>query len=832
MSNTIKVRNSTTVVSQVPSAPVTMVYGELALNYATGYESLFIKNAANTIITLNDWSHILNKPSTLVYSDTVQTITGEKNFTGGLTVNSYGVWHAGNLNPENFPLVTHTWGAGYDANTRPTDANSFIKMDYYWANIPVNSIGILKQNVYSSDWFEQEFTSLAGVAHDKYWRSFYGGTTFDSWRKIWDSGNSNLSTVDWNAKNLYATQVNALNNNGTAIRGESPAQNYFNLQLQNRTLATDWSKAFAIIQANDGWVGFSTNGHYDVFKINADGSSSFSSTVSATGGITSNYNSGTQNAFISNSIGRSWVFGQGIGMGDDDYFGFYDVTKSQLPFRFSNSSAIFSGTVTATTAKLSNLTAGYLPYHTLGGLANSGIWTDGTNFSVGGNLTIKNSSSLNILGNTADNGRMALDPTTDDWRIGWVGTPNVVTIKQSNGNVGIGTTVPGSMPGFGKVLQISGVDATGNASVRLTGTTGSWEISNNGLNVLQFYRSASDIALSIDNASNAILAGNLIVSGTGNTTINGNVGIGIINPGVELDVAGRFRVTGSLQSSTAFTLHNTNAAFNNSLFYGYTDRPATSAFKFLDLRANGVQKCYVDGFGTGYFGGSITSNYSHAINSISPNDGGIVFANWALFDGYEIGMYDTMQGRMIGGMFGDDGNGSFENFVYASGAIQVPVSTGIPSFPNGAIITDLTLRNASNLSAAITIDDYGNVRVAGNLYATGGISAYADVADTVVSALALSTDGNESMADDYVYIDVMTDETMSVSASWSKATKANIVSIAISVLASGGNLYGEQYPGSANNCSWVYTGSTITVTNNLDGFYSGDTVKIHVKYLK
>lgn len=37
----------------------------------------------------------------------------------------------------------------------------------------------------------------------------------------------------------------------------------------------------------------------------------------------------------------------------------------------------------AETAILSNLTAGYLPYHTVNGLVNSGIWTDGTKVGIG-----------------------------------------------------------------------------------------------------------------------------------------------------------------------------------------------------------------------------------------------------------------------------------------------------------------------------------------------------------------------------------------------------------------------------------------------------------------
>ena len=67
------------------------------------------------------------------------------------------------------------------------------------------------------------------------------------------------------------------------------------------------------------------------------------------------------------------------------------------------------------------------------------------------------------------------------------------------GNVGVGMKNPASMSGFGKILHIQGTD---DASLRLQGSGGSWEIGINTANALQFYRSASDLAMVIDNTSN------------------------------------------------------------------------------------------------------------------------------------------------------------------------------------------------------------------------------------------------------------------------------------------------------------------------------------------
>jgi hypothetical protein len=60
MSQTIKLKNSTNT-----SAPSSLQDGELALGTTTGAEKLYMKNSSGSIVTLNDWSKLLNKPTTL-----------------------------------------------------------------------------------------------------------------------------------------------------------------------------------------------------------------------------------------------------------------------------------------------------------------------------------------------------------------------------------------------------------------------------------------------------------------------------------------------------------------------------------------------------------------------------------------------------------------------------------------------------------------------------------------------------------------------------------------------------------------------------------------------
>lgn len=53
MPNTYIKRNNTLTNSN-PTAPPSLEYGELAMNYKSGYERLFAKNDAGTIFAFND----------------------------------------------------------------------------------------------------------------------------------------------------------------------------------------------------------------------------------------------------------------------------------------------------------------------------------------------------------------------------------------------------------------------------------------------------------------------------------------------------------------------------------------------------------------------------------------------------------------------------------------------------------------------------------------------------------------------------------------------------------------------------------------------------------
>lgn len=78
-----------------------------------------------------------------------------------------------------------------------------------------------------------------------------------------------------------------------------------------------------------------------------------------------------------------------------------------------------SGTLQGTTAKLTNLTDGYIPYHIndTSGLTNSIIYTDGTRVRIGG--TLAPAEILNLEGNFRQNGNYSL---YNDFTSGWTGS--------------------------------------------------------------------------------------------------------------------------------------------------------------------------------------------------------------------------------------------------------------------------------------------------------------------------------------------------------------------------------------------------------------------------
>lgn len=101
--------------------------------------------------------------------------------------------------------IVSGYGIGVNSpNKGSADVNSIITNGLYYIqggiNAPGGKYGQLLVNCVSSSYGMQEFTEVTG-ARNKYIRTLNSGY-WGSWFKIWNTGNSNLSTVDWAANNM------------------------------------------------------------------------------------------------------------------------------------------------------------------------------------------------------------------------------------------------------------------------------------------------------------------------------------------------------------------------------------------------------------------------------------------------------------------------------------------------------------------------------------------------------------------------------------------------------------------------------------------------------
>lgn len=236
---------------------------------------------------------------------------------------------------------------------------------------------------------------------------------------------------------------------------------------------------------------------------------------------------------------------------------------------------MFSSTVQATTAILTNLTANYLPKHTASGLVNSLIYDNGTNVGIG-------TTSPTLLFQISNRGGMSADGVfqwgdaltgnnrgTLSWDTGRaiISTPlnldiqtnSVVRMRINNlGNVLIGTTtdsgykldVTGDIKSSGKIDALSIGSKFGNAiaSLPALGAEGNTFGIGNGYGFRFNVLTTGDGNLQIGRFSGSATAYNLILQSQG-----GNVGIGQPSPAYKLDVNGTGRFTGALTASSTIT---------------------------------------------------------------------------------------------------------------------------------------------------------------------------------------------------------------------------------------------------------------------------------------
>lgn len=139
------------------------------------------------------------------------------NFTNPITVLGHTVWHAGNDGS----------GSGLDADTLDTyhetafpriistsnNLNNLTRTGMYVVfdgayNIPSGATA-LGAHVVHYNWDANAAVQMYyNWADDRVWtRRKIGSSVWNGWILLWNASNSNLKTVDWSAKNVYATGV-------------------------------------------------------------------------------------------------------------------------------------------------------------------------------------------------------------------------------------------------------------------------------------------------------------------------------------------------------------------------------------------------------------------------------------------------------------------------------------------------------------------------------------------------------------------------------------------------------------------------------------------------
>jgi hypothetical protein len=171
----------------------------------------------------------------------------------------------------------------------------------------------------------------------------------------------------------------------------------------------------------------------------------------------------------------------------------------------------FTSTLTATTAKLTNLTNGYIPYHVsdASGLANSVIFTDGTNVGIG--YTAPGSYRLKVNGSGYFNSNLSVGGT-----LGVTGN----------------TTLSGTLGVTGATTLSTAYATKYSAGYIWSSASGGYTCGVDGaLNGVSFYNGADTSARIYRQTNNlyinrgGVIANGLVMDSSGNVTFNQSINI-------------------------------------------------------------------------------------------------------------------------------------------------------------------------------------------------------------------------------------------------------------------------------------------------------------------
>lgn len=429
-----------------------------------------------------------------------------------------------------------------------------------------NATSIINLHCNDSNYQNQLEAAYVGNILELYGRTKYN--TWGPWSKFYHSGNSNNTSTPWSASSL--TLAGSIAGATTGTFSSLLSANKLNLDngTDTQTLTygghnleikpSSYAHAFYYLRP-----GYSTSGiTYSTLYI--------------------------QNA----SADSTTVF-----------------TTTHSFDRYGNATHL--GYIQATTAILTNLADGYLPYHIsdASGLGNSPIWTDGTNIGIG-TTNPENSEGwskvVDFLG--AGNAKLMVRTSSITTGIyshnsGYYGAPagGIIGTKTSHpltfitngiakmiidtaGNVGIGTTVPVDK------FHVNVGYTNGNILLQRGDTTVASEIGllfKTSTDTGNYYKKAGiifqrqetsgyargDLVLGVDTAGDAsnfqAAYGQIIIKGYG--TYAGNVGFGTTTPGYKVDVVGDIRANGNLLTSGNLLVNSGKGISADSIVFTKAD---------------------------------------------------------------------------------------------------------------------------------------------------------------------------------------------------------------------------------------------------------------------
>lgn len=194
---TIKLKYSYEVIDGAAKAPSTLALGEVAINNATNYESLFLKNSGNSIVKLpiNFLKGISSDVQTQLNNKlSTSGKAADSDKLGGINAGNY--YHAGNCN-----------NANTDWTTKNLIVNNTIKIPYNKAIIDsTHNLDILKvtwEDGYG-DVFELNTTGTGNIC--KLIGSSNGSLRWNN-NTVYHSGNSNNISSNWTCNTLSTNYI-------------------------------------------------------------------------------------------------------------------------------------------------------------------------------------------------------------------------------------------------------------------------------------------------------------------------------------------------------------------------------------------------------------------------------------------------------------------------------------------------------------------------------------------------------------------------------------------------------------------------------------------------